>query len=328
MAQQLQVSANTEASLDLAIDVANDTANQFSGTEIQIADDITGTPLGTADSVVPRFWIYGDLVPNGIAGTTISGDITVKGMTTGGAQYTLGYDPGSSAYNSPVLGIINTTGNVAVENLRIQGGKILNANVGDGDYYSGAGLYIGAVNTTIDLEDTGRGSDDLTTASGPFAEARLTNVTLTNNHIEITTSAGDVAAAGGGLFIDGSDYSHATQRAAGEVTLTGVNAINNSVKITGIPGVTGSTIQGGGIRVKNVVNLTYAGGQVTDNIAHNVNGNNSHGGGMSFDDNSINGTITNVTLARNKAIVEGAGTATSHARGGGLFVINGKSAAR
>ncbi|MCC8190703.1 MAG: autotransporter outer membrane beta-barrel domain-containing protein, partial [Planctomycetes bacterium] len=150
-----------------------------------------------------------------------------------------------------------------------------------------------------------------------------TNMTISDNSITITGST-DVAAFGGGAFIDATNYDTdpTKNKAGGSVVFSDVYFTDNSVTVTGSGTDTSSTF-GGGVRIKGAVSFTYTGGTVSDNSIETINGSHAAGGGISIDDYSIYARLNSVEITGNTATVTGSGISnTSRAMGGGLYAYH------
>ncbi|MEM9539684.1 MAG: DUF4347 domain-containing protein [Cyanobacteria bacterium P01_E01_bin.42] len=280
------VNANDTAGLISAITQANDEATN-PGSDTIILSNSTFS-LTASDNTDPAFGVTGLPI---ITSTIV---ITGNGSTI---------ERSASASENFRLFFVDSTGNLTLDNVTLQGGyAATGSSLGDdgGALFNRGGTV--AINdstiTNNTAADDGGGLSNVG-IGGSAANMRLTNTTISNN-----VSQGDGGTADGGGAID-NDGNFDESGAGATLDITGGSITGNTA--------TGG--QGGGIRSKDGSTLTISGGtSITGNTS-------STGGGIATDSSNTPVTIalTSITVTGNTGgsdVEEVSGTAPTANNGG------------
>lgn len=277
---------------------------------------ITGnqTYNSTGASGNPIWFIHGatpaNPVPNSGRGFT--------NLTINGNNMSISATGTTAADQRALLHIMNVTGDLSINNLTVTGG-LLNSNT---LVNGGAGMYLGATARYYD-------SVNNYTYGASFTNLNMNSVVISNNRINITDTTGP-ATAGAGVVVNGTDYVAGATSSTSVFSNVEIRNNSNTLDSTAADRNWGNVI-GGGARILNVNDFTYAGGKVIGNEAVSVAGATAFGGGMQIDSDYATTTkLQGVEFTNNSAIVNqtvnslsgipGASPSESYARGGALSV--------
>ena len=238
--------------------------------------------------------------------------VSINGGAASGGQAIL-----NGNNSNMVLKVYHAAGIINIDNLRIVNGA----------YTLAGGALPAAFNGEVGGGGMTLGGNGMVGPHTGPAFVNVTNVSVSNNRIDVTTTTG-TNAFGGGILVNGHGINGGVSGNYSDVTFTGVDLLGNSIAFTQTGGLGGS-VRGGGARIGYAGKFTYNGGRVEQNTVTLTNGDHAAGGGLSVDGGNqyTDVILSGVGFESNSVTVNGSGGIGTDAvaRGGAFYYLGTKT---